>query len=69
MSPTFRPYEVVPGWPIHIDVVAADGTRTAVVGIVDRVPELAGDKVMRMVVTQATLTPLDPEKVARRRRT
>lgn len=59
MPTTFRPYQLLPGWPIHIEVTLTDGTRADLVGVVDRVTDLAGNTVQRMTVTQATLTPVD----------
>lgn len=59
MTRHFRPYQVIPGWPIRIVIEAEDGGRAEVTGKVERVPVVAGPStVMHLEVSGARITPL-----------
>lgn len=57
-DPHFRPYSLVPGWPISIEVHCADGGVALVQGVIDRVPWLAGEIAQRIVIVDAVAKPL-----------
>ena len=54
-------YSVRPGDQIEVVVVQPDGGRALVIGTLDAVPETAGGRALRPVVSNARTTPLPAE--------
>ncbi len=55
--PFLRPsYKIGPGDRIEVEVVQPDGGRALVVGKLDAVPEVAGGRALRIVVSDARIT-------------
>ena len=57
-DPHFRPYGLVPGCSIDIEVHCADGSVALLRGVVDRVPWLAGNHAQQVVLVDAVARPL-----------
>jgi hypothetical protein len=51
-------YTVCPGDRIEVEVVQPDGGRALVIGKLDKVPEAAGRRALRIVVCDAQVQPL-----------
>jgi hypothetical protein len=61
MAP-FRPsYRIFPSDRLEVEVVHPDGARALVVGKLDAVPESAGGRALRIIVTDARIAPLTAE--------
>jgi hypothetical protein len=61
MAP-FRPsYRIFPSDRLEVEVVHPDGGRALVVGKLDAVPESAGGRALRIIVTDARIAPLTAE--------
>ena len=51
-------YKICPGDRLEVEVVQPDGGRALVVGKLDAVPEAAGGRALRIVVSDARITVL-----------
>jgi hypothetical protein len=59
--PSRRPsYAICPGDRIEVEVVQPEGGRALVVGKLDKVPEAAGGRALRVVVCDAQVSTLPP---------
>ena len=52
--------QICPGDRIEVEVVQPDGGRALAVGKLDAVPEAAGGKALRIVVTEAQVRAVSP---------
>ena len=57
----FRPYSLMPGQRLEVEVVQPDGGRALVVGVLDSVPDTTHGRALKIKVCDVRITPLQPE--------
>jgi hypothetical protein len=61
MAP-FRPYSLMPGQPLEVEVVQPDGGRALVTGVLDSVPNTTHGQAMKIRVCDARVQALPAKR-------
>jgi len=59
--PSFRPYSLMPGQRLEVEVVQPDGGRALVVGVLDPVPDTTHGRALKIKVRDARVRALPAE--------
>jgi hypothetical protein len=59
--PPFRPYSLMPGQRLEVEVVQPDGGRALVVGVLDSVPDTTHGRALKIKVCDARVQALPAE--------
>ena len=57
--PPFRPYSLMPGQRLEVEVVQPDGGRALVVGVLDSVPDTSHGRALKIKVCDARVQALE----------
>ena len=60
--PSFRPYSLMPGQHLEVEVVQPDGGRALVVGVLDSVPDTSHGRAMKIRVCDARVQALPAKR-------